>query len=100
LGASMTYLFWGESILGACQLLGAALLVFSPFILNTAGLISSDKSSGPVSAALNSLVQGGMIMGAIGLVVLATDLTILARTRVQQGSRADQLRYGKGVREE
>lgn len=102
LGVSTTYLFWGEAILSPLQLFGAALLFFSPFILTTAGIATStgDAKTGPVAAALSSISQGGMIMGLIGLVVMAVDVTIRVRTRAQQGWKLDQMRYGKGVKEE
>src|SRR5438105_735888 len=43
IGASTSYLFWGESILAAIQLMGGALLFFSPFIFTMAGLTSAEK---------------------------------------------------------
>lgn len=104
LGVSTSYLFWGESILAALQLIGAALLFFSPIILTSTGVLGQSATNygdkDPVAAALASLNHGGMLLGGIGLLVLAIDLTTRARTRASQGWKSDQLRYGKGVKEE
>jgi len=103
LGVSTTFLFWGESILAALQILGGAILFFSPLILNFAGISSSSNGSDtvdPVSVAQTSLSHGGVILGIIGLIVLGADLAVRAKERSQQGWKLDQLRYGKGVKEE
>ncbi len=101
IGVATSYVFWGEQILAACQLLGAALLFFSPLILTSAGLASTtENAGGPVGAAMASLNHGGIILGVIGLVVLGLDLATRAKERTQQGWKSDQMRYGKGVKEE
>lgn len=102
LGVSSTYLFWGESFLAAAQLLLAALLFFSPVLLNMVGLANAQGPNGSqaIEPALAALNRGGIILGVIGLVVLAVDLAIRAKLRSQQGWKLDQMRYGKGVKEE
>ncbi|MFI5387363.1 MAG: hypothetical protein ACHQ50_14735, partial [Fimbriimonadales bacterium] len=101
LGVSTTYLFWGESILAALQIMGAAVLFFSPFILDSAGIARlNGKEIDPVAAALNALNHGGLVLGIIGLLVLAVDLSGRVKSRAQQGWKSDQMRYGKGVKEE
>jgi hypothetical protein len=107
LGVSTAYLFWGESVMAACQFLGGLLLLFSPFILTTASVVDPSKgvpagSSGtsPVTAALEALTHGGYVLLILSLLVLAADGYSRLRTRSQQGWKADQLRYGKGVKEE
>jgi hypothetical protein len=98
LGVSSTYLFWGESILAGIQLVSAAFLYLSPLILTSAGLVTGDSK--PAAAALESLSRGGLLLGLIGIAVLVIDLSIRAKTRARQGWKLDQLRYGKGVKEE
>lgn len=100
LAVSTTYLFWGESILPALQLMAAAILYLAPLILSFAGLTTATTSSPAVDAALGSLVRGGLIAGSLALAVLVADLTVRLKTRADQGSKADLLRYGKGVKEE
>lgn len=97
-GVGTTYLFWGEDILGAIQLLVAALLYFAPLILPSAGIKTEDNKV--AQAALEAMQVGGVVLGAMGILVLVIDLGGKARQRLKQGSKADQLKYGKGVREE
>lgn len=102
LGVASAYLFWGESILGGLLVIGAVVLYLSPMILSQAGVAAPVGSPGarPVSAALDALSTSGIILGAIAAFVVGIDVSIRAKTRLQQGSKADQLRYGKGVKEE
>jgi hypothetical protein len=98
LGVSTTYLFWGESILAGIQLASAAFLYLSPLILSSAGIAKSDQKA--VGLALEALSRGGLLLGLIGIGVLVVDLSVRAKTRSRQGWKLDQLRYGKGVKEE
>ncbi len=103
LGVSTSYLFWGEQVLAALQIMGAAILFFSPMILSSTGIASTSATGGekdPVAAAMQALNHGGMVLGLIGFLVLAVDLAVRARDRAKQGWKADQMRYGKGVKEE
>src|SRR5207244_1500979 len=79
LGVSTAYQFWGESALGASQLLAAAVLFFSPFILSTAGIATSTKDRDPVAAAMQAINHGGILLGLIALVVIGIDLTARAK---------------------
>ncbi len=97
LGGGSTFLFWGEDIIGGIQLLLGAALFFSPLYLPSMGVDASKVSA---QQALEALRNGGLILGVIGLLVLMIDLASKAKMRMQQGSKADQLKYGKGIREE
>lgn len=92
-----TYLFWGEEILGAMQLMAAAVLYFAPLYLPS---IISNNGNPAVGAAFGALQTGGTVLGAVGVAVLITDILVRMRLRVKQGAKADQLKYGKGVKEE
>jgi len=103
LAASTTYLFWGESLLAVGQILGAIFVFLLPLILTTIGLAAVSQTSttnDPVAAAYASLRNGGIILGVIGCIVFFVDLASRAKERSQQGWKLDQLRYGKGVKEE
>ncbi len=98
LGVGSAFVFWGEETLGVIQIGIAALLYFAPLLLPT---IASGGQVSPVgSRALGALQSGGMIFGVIAVLVLVLDLGVRARDRAAQGSRADQLKYGKGIKEE
>jgi hypothetical protein len=93
-----TYLFWGEEILGAIQLILAGIMYFVPLLL--AETIAGASPTPPAHNALLALQHGGIALGVIGFVVLVVDVANRTRERIQNGTRADQLKYGKGVKEE
>lgn len=94
-----TFLFWGEETLGAFQILATGLLYFSPLFLPSflgAGSVPNEVSG----AALGALQTGGMICGFVAIAVTVIDVANRVSVRVRQGSKADQLKYGKGAKEE
>jgi hypothetical protein len=97
-GVGSTYLFWGESILGALQLILAGLMYFAPLILTSAAGITADSKPG--QHALAAIQLSGMVFGLLAVAVLVFDLAQKARLRMQVGSKAEQLKYGKGIKEE
>lgn len=97
-GVGSTFLFWGEELLGAIQVILAALLYFAPLILTSAAGVQSDNNV--VQGALGTIQTGGAIFGVLAIAVLLVDIGNRMKARVQQGSKADQLKYGKGIKEE
>jgi len=97
LSIGTTYLFWGAELLGAAQLLLAAALFFAPLYLP--GVIG-DSSNEAVGQALGALQIGGSVLGALGLLVLIADIAIRVNQRVKVGVKADQIKLGKGIKEE
>ncbi|MEZ0327325.1 MAG: hypothetical protein ACAH95_15615 [Fimbriimonas sp.] len=98
LGVGLSYIFWGEEILSAGQLLLAGALTFSPLYLPS--VLGGDSNSPAMGPALGAIQQGGMIYGVIAIAVAFADVAIRIRQRVKVGVKADQLKYGKGVQEE
>jgi hypothetical protein len=49
---------------------------------------------------MGSLQTGGLLFGVIAIVVLVGDISSRAKDRFRVGAKADQLKYGKGVKEE
>ncbi len=94
-----TFLFWGEETLGAIQLMISAALYFSPLYLPS--LVAGGATPNQVGgAALGALQTGGAICGLVGIAVTVFDVAQRVQLRVKQGSRADQIKYGKGAKEE
>jgi hypothetical protein len=93
-----TYLFWGESVLGAVQLILAGLMYFAPLILTSAAGLQAESQV--TQKALATVQVGGGIFGLIAVLVLLFDIVQRAKLRMQQGARAEQLKYGKGIKEE
>ncbi|MGV3614466.1 MAG: hypothetical protein ACO1SV_03940 [Fimbriimonas sp.] len=97
LGVGAAFSYWGEEILGAILLILAGALYFAPLYMPS---FLSNSSAAVVGRAMGAIQQGGMILGAIAIVVLVVDLTTRVRNRSKNGTKADQLKYGKGVKEE
>ncbi len=98
LAVGASYTFWGEDLLGAAQLIFSALLYFAP--LYVPEITGGTSSNGAIQAALSALQQGGMAYGVVAIGVLVVDLGLRVRNRVKVGVKSDQMRYGKGMKEE
>jgi hypothetical protein len=97
LAVATAYLFWGEEILGALQLMFAAALYFSPQYLPH---FLGDATSEQAARSLAAIQHGGAWFGVVAIGVILIDLVGRIRLRAREGSRADQLKYGKGIKEE
>jgi hypothetical protein len=97
-GVGAAYMFWGEDLLGAIMLIVSGLLYFSPLILTSAAGVQADNKI--VQSALGTVQTGGAVLGLLSIIVLVFDIANRVKLRAQQGSKADQLKYGKGIKEE
>ncbi len=97
-GVGASYLYWGEELLSGLQLILAGAMYFAPLFLP--GLLGSGAGTPVAAAAMGALQQGGMIYGILALVVTIIDIAVRVQGRVKTGVKADQLKYGKGVKEE
>ena len=93
----VSWLFWGEETLGILLVIVGTALYFSPtFLPGMFGMRSTEI----VDSALQATAIAGAPLAIIGVLVVLVDLIVRMKTRVQEGSRADQLKFGKGMREE
>lgn len=97
LGIGAGFTFWGEEILGALLLMLSGALYFAPLYMPS---FLSNSSDAVVGKAMGAIQQGGMILGLLAIVMLLADLTTRVKNRVKTGTKADQMKYGKGVKEE
>lgn len=97
LAVSTTLIWWGEETLAVLQLGFAAVLFFAPMFLP--GMFGGADNAA-TRASMEAIQTGGQILGAIAILVLIADISSRVRLRARDGSRADQLKYGKGVKEE
>ncbi|MCH8978535.1 MAG: hypothetical protein IH945_04745 [Armatimonadetes bacterium] len=95
--AGLTWLLWGEETLGVLQIIVGAALYFSPSYLP--GMFNM-MANPTVESALQAIATAGAPIAVIGVLVILIDLTIRMKTRVREGARADQMKFGKGMREE
>jgi hypothetical protein len=97
LAIGTTYLFWGSEFLGGGQLVISAALFFAPLYLPS---IISGTPNRASQDAFGALQMGGTVLGLIGGLVLIADITMRVTQRVKTGVKVDQLKYGKGIKEE
>jgi len=95
-----TYIWWGEETLAVFQLILGAALWASPFWVPSIMGSSNGAGSEVAGRAVGTIQTGGSIFGGLAIIVLVIDIAMRVRMRAQQGSKADQLKYGKGVKEE
>jgi len=93
----VTWIMWGEETLGVILLLAGGAFYAAPYYMPGAFNISDNDIS---DKALVAVSNAGMIVGVIGVLVVLADLIIRVRIRVQEGARAEQLKFGKGIKEE
>ncbi|MCH8292320.1 hypothetical protein IH992_14595, partial [Candidatus Poribacteria bacterium] len=93
----LTWIMWGEETLGVLQVIVGAALYFSPAFLP--GMFNMDATP-IVESSLQAIAFAGAPVAVIGVLVILADLIIRMKTRVQEGARADQLKFGRGMREE
>lgn len=99
-GVGSTFLFWGEETLSALQLIGAGLFYFAPLLVPALNGQTDANLPAPAASALATIQSGGMAFGVIALLVLVADISVRVRLRAIQGAKADQLKYGKGIKQE
>lgn len=97
LGISSTVMWWGEQVLAPLQLILAGGLWSVPLWLPSA-IGNTDNAA--TKAAMDTLQKGGTVFGIIAVLVLAADIATRSRDRFKVGAKADQLKLGKGLKEE
>lgn len=90
--------WWGEEVLAACQLIGAALFYFSPLFLPSVFPVPSPNEI--TASSLQVLQNGGAVFGIIALIVTCIDVAGRVKSRSLVGAKAEQLKIGKGLKEE
>lgn len=100
LAIGSTYLYWGSEFLAVGQLALAAALFFAPVYIPALAGSPSGAFADPVGRALGGLNTAGMIFGVVAILCLVVDLVNRTSKRVKKGTKADNLKYGKGVKEE
>jgi len=93
-GAS--FLWWGEPKLPITLFVVAALVAGGPFYLPLLGPV---KSAVP-ARAVQSMQDAGTIFFVIAAGVIVAEIAIRIKERISVGMKADQLKFGKGIKEE
>jgi len=99
LGVSLgvAWLMHGEETVGPILLIGGGALYFSqtylPMMLGDSGKLEGAQALGAISAA-------GIPPAAVGLIVILMEVIARIKLRSAEGSKSDQLKFGKGIKEE
>jgi hypothetical protein len=96
-GVGSTYLLWGEETLGPLQLVFAGALYFAPLYLPS---VIGGEGLAVAGAAYGAMQTGGLVFASIAICVLVADVAVRFRLRAQEGFKAEQLKYGKNIKEE
>ncbi|CAN5403141.1 hypothetical protein BH11ARM1_BH11ARM1_10860 [soil metagenome] len=93
-----SFLFWGEEIFVGVQLMGAALMYFFPLYFPM--IVGQPPNPQVYGACAAAIQEGGTIYGLVAIIVTIADIIVRTRDRMKNGAKADQLKYGRGVKEE
>lgn len=96
LGAA--WMFWGEEVTGPIMIVVGLLLAFMtawvPMVMPN---VQANELQGN---ALNYLSMAGYPAVIVGLILFLADMAGRMKNRLREGAKADQMKYGKGMREE
>ncbi|MBS1707385.1 MAG: hypothetical protein JSS65_01545 [Armatimonadetes bacterium] len=97
LSVGVAWLMWGEETAGPIMLIIGLGLVFSPsYLPGMLGAQQGDKGA----AAMEALASAGYPAAVVGFLLIGGHLFITVRQRAVQGARAEQLKFGQGIKEE
>lgn len=95
IGAS--WLWWGEETLGPLLLIVGGALYFSSYFLPSMLQIPPNDVTG---TGLQAVAMIGAPIGIIAILDILADVGGRMRIRAREGARAEQLKFGKGMKEE
>ena len=91
------WLMWGEEVAGPILVIIGLALLFAPAYV---GFAVPANDIDKVKAVIDALSASGGSPVLIGLIMVVGDLAGRMRVRIQQGAKAEFMKYGQGVREE
>jgi hypothetical protein len=92
------YLWWGEELAVGLMLIFSAALYFAPLYLPS--IFSESSTNAAMAAAFGAVQTAGLVFGLISILSTVVQVTIAVRERVKVGTKADHLKFGKGIKEE
>lgn len=95
---AVTYMQWGEEVLGPILIISWALLYFAPMYLPPIFGMQSVTEVG--TKGLAAMQKASIPLGVVGLLAIVMDVMNRVRMRSKEGAKADSIKYGKGLKEE
>lgn len=93
----VSWLMWGEETAGPIMLIVGLALVFAPSYLAPSG---QGNVATLQTTVVESLRNAGIPAVIVGVITIAGDVASRMKVRMKQGAKADQMKYGKDVKEE
>ncbi len=94
---ALSIMWWTEDVLSVVLILVSGALYFSPMYLP---MMVGGAPMEVAVLAMRGLQQVGGMMGLVAIAVTIVDLSSRVKNRLTHGSKADTLKYGKGVKED
>ena len=94
------YLFWGEGWMEMIQIIVSVIFFLAPQLGTMVFPSAANSSTGVPMLALVAIRTSAMGAGIVAVMVVMADIFIKVQNRFKQGIKADQLKYGKGIKEE
>lgn len=91
------WLFWGEEVAGPIMLIVGLALAFAQAYMPA--MIGSGANELNTNA-VNFLSQSGYPAILVGIILIVADVISRTRVRMIEGAKAEQMKYGKGMKEE
>lgn len=91
------WLFWGEEVSGPILLIVGLLLALMTWWVP---LIAPNQANELQANALQYLATAGYPGVIVGFILIIADVVTRSKIRLKEGAKAEQMKYGKGMREE
>jgi hypothetical protein len=98
ISVAITYLYWGEDVPPAVLIMVSAALYFAPLYLPA--LFADSSTNTAIGAAFGVIQSSGTILGILSIGSLAVQVGMKVKERVKTGTKADHLKFCKGIKEE
>jgi hypothetical protein len=96
LGAA--WLFWGEEVAGPILLISGLIFALTTWYLPMAN--GGQAGTELQGNAITAIATAGYPGVFVGLILIVVDIFGRIKMRIQEGAKAEQMKYGKGVKEE
>ena len=94
------YILWGEGWMEMIQIIVSVVFFLAPQLMTMVIPTAENAPSGIPMLALIAIRQSALGAGVVAVLVVLADVFIKIQNRFSQGMKADQLKYGKGIKEE
>lgn len=99
-GIGSAFRLWGEPHLPIIQVVVALVVVMAPAYMPMIPGLGDPEKHPVMLAAYRAFQTSGTLFAIIAAIVLIVDIGLRVKDRMSFGMKADQLKFGKGIKEE